>query len=76
MRHALLAALRIVLFAAGLGAAAAACFSPLKPACTFACGPDRACPDEYVCSSDGLCHRADGVGQCELSPASPDGSAD
>ena len=76
MRRRPLATLRIVLLAAGLGAAAAACFSPVKPACTFACGPDNACPDEYVCASDGLCHRADGVGQCDLSAGMPDGAAD
>lgn len=76
MRRSPLVVLRMILFAASLGAAAAACFSPVKPACTFACGPDGACPDEYVCQSDRLCHRADGEGQCDLGPVSPDGSAD
>jgi hypothetical protein len=65
----------LLLFAASLGAAAAACFSPQQPPCTFACGPGGACPEQYVCASDGLCHRADGVGQCDLAPVS-DGAAD
>jgi hypothetical protein len=62
---------------AGLAAVAAACFSPLKPACTFACGPGGACPAEYTCASDGLCHRQDeNAGQgglCDLDPV--DGAA-
>jgi hypothetical protein len=57
------------LLLAALGAGAASCFSPMKPACTFACGPGGACPDEYLCASDNLCHRADGQGQCDLSPS-------
>jgi hypothetical protein len=59
---------------AALTAVAAACFSPQKPACAFACGPGGACPAEYTCASDGLCHRADDQGgQCDLDPV--DGSA-
>jgi hypothetical protein len=68
----------LLLLLAGLAAVAAACFSPLQPACTFACGPSGACPEKYTCESDGLCHRADGQGQCDLeSGGSPsDGAAD
>jgi hypothetical protein len=66
---------------AGLAAVGAACFSPQKPACAFACGPGGACPDDYVCASDGLCHRQDesAGGHCDLDPvngSAPDGAAD
>lgn len=58
----------LVMLLAGLaGLGAGACFDPLKPACAFACGPGGACPDEYTCGADDLCHRTDGVGQCTLS---------
>ena len=50
--------LLLALSAAALAAAIGACFSPHEPACAFACGPDQACPESYVCMSDGLCHRA------------------
>jgi hypothetical protein len=63
----------IGLVALGLGAALAACFSPLQPACAFSCSTTGACPSAYVCASDGLCHRADGKGLCLLDPV--DGAA-
>ncbi|HVZ74332.1 MAG TPA: hypothetical protein VHJ20_18255 [Polyangia bacterium] len=50
--------------AAGIGWSG--CFSPREPACPFACGPAGACPTDYVCASDGLCHRADGLGFCDV----------
>lgn len=35
----------------------AACYSPTQPACGFRCGPSDQCPNDYVCASDGWCHR-------------------
>jgi hypothetical protein len=61
-----------VLLAVALGLCAAAlpaCFSPQQPACAFSCARDGLCPPGYVCGGDGLCHRADGVGHCLLTPA-------
>ena len=40
-----------VAFAAGLG-----CYRAPKPACGFFCGPDGACPADYMCAHDGRCH--------------------
>ncbi|HEY2900532.1 MAG TPA: hypothetical protein VGL59_08150 [Polyangia bacterium] len=52
-----------VLAAAG----ATACFSPHQPGCAFSCTiPPHACPADYTCGSDGLCHRADGTGICDV----------
>jgi hypothetical protein len=70
-------ALLLALLVAGT---VAACFSPQQPACAFSCVDGGSCPTAYVCGSDGLCHRADGQGQCLLDPAvggaRPDGAAD
>jgi hypothetical protein len=68
----------VAALAAALAATGAACFSPEQPACAFACGPASACPPAYACGADDLCHRADGQGQCLLSPedAAADASAD
>lgn len=38
-------------------AALAGCFSPYEPACGFICGSDGACPADYTCASDNVCHR-------------------
>jgi hypothetical protein len=59
-----------------LAALAAACFSPKQPACAFSCVTDGVCPASYVCGSDGLCHRADGVGVCLLLPVDGGAPAD
>jgi hypothetical protein len=65
-------------FALALGAAVSSCFAPLQPACAFSCATTGSCPADYVCASDGLCHRADGRGLCLLDPVDggPDGAAD
>ena len=34
-----------------------ACYSPPEPDCGFVCGPGGACPDDYTCASDNICHR-------------------
>lgn len=34
-----------------------ACYSPPEPACGFVCGSGGACPDDYTCASDNICHR-------------------
>ena len=37
----------------------AACYSPAQPDCGFECDldRDRACPPNYACASDNICHR-------------------
>jgi hypothetical protein len=67
MPGARLAALVLVLVLAAL-AGGGGCFSPQQPACAFSCVVDHECPKGYTCGGDGLCHRADGVGQCRLDP--------
>jgi hypothetical protein len=34
-----------------------ACYSPPEPDCGFVCGSGGACPDDYTCASDNICHR-------------------
>jgi hypothetical protein len=34
----------------------AGCFNVEERPCTFACGPNGACPDDYQCLGDGYCH--------------------
>lgn len=54
------------------------CFEPRQPGCAFRCGVDGLCPEQYVCGDDGICHREDGQGMCDLPPqtdASADGSS-
>lgn len=47
----LLAALAAPLFAA------AGCFNPDQPSCSYACADsDPKCPDDYECRADGYCH--------------------
>jgi hypothetical protein len=60
--------------ALALAVAGAACFSPQQPACAFSCGPGDACPADFTCRGDGLCHRDDGHGLCLLPPQ--DGGSD
>jgi hypothetical protein len=35
----------------------AACYAPAQPDCGFVCGEGGACPDDYFCATDGICHR-------------------
>jgi len=49
---------------AGLCAALAACYSPPEPDCGFTCGPSNACPADYTCASDHICHRDGFDGTC------------
>jgi hypothetical protein len=37
-------------------AALAACYSPYEPECGFVCGDGGACPPDYTCASDNICH--------------------
>src|SRR5262245_48350018 len=46
-----------LVLAATLGLIYAACYNPAEPVCGFRCGPSGACPDNYACASDGVCHR-------------------
>jgi len=41
---------------AALGLSYAACYAPAEPVCGFRCGPNNACPDDYACAGDGVCH--------------------
>jgi hypothetical protein len=34
-----------------------ACYSPPQPDCGFTCGRSGACPGDYFCGTDGVCHR-------------------
>lgn len=61
----------------------AGCFDPRRPGCAFSCAGDRRCPEGYLCGDDGLCHREDGQGTCDLPPqndaaldGAPDGASD
>src|SRR6185436_4884793 len=45
-------------------ALAAGCFNPEEPDCSYRCGPQSLCPDNYECASDGYCHRKGGSGSC------------
>jgi hypothetical protein len=33
------------------------CFATPEPNCGFVCGSGGACPDDYACASDSICHR-------------------
>jgi len=45
------------------------CFSPEEPICSFACGDNGACPDNYECRTDGYCHRKGTTESCLFSDA-------
>jgi|GEM_PF-3467617 len=47
-----------------LAMALSACFSPDQPLCTFTCGENGACPDDYECRADNFCHLKGSVGEC------------
>jgi hypothetical protein len=61
---------RVVFLAAVLLAATLpACFNPEQPACAFSCvTAPHACPPNYACQSDGLCHNDKSPGICMLDP--------
>lgn len=42
-----------------------ACYEPPQPDCGFYCGPDRACPENYTCTSDYRCRRNGAADMCE-----------
>ena len=47
------AAVRLgILLAVGVSA----CYSPYQPDCGFICGADGACPEDYTCGADRVCH--------------------
>ena len=63
--------------AAGLGGGLAGCFDAPQPGCAFSCVADGGrCPTGYSCRDDGLCHREDGVGSCDLPPQVDAGPGD
>ncbi len=55
--------LTMALFCAG-------CFGVDEPQCSFACGPNGECPDDYQCMSDGYCHLHGNNDPCGFSDAS------
>jgi hypothetical protein len=44
------------------------CFNVEEPPCTFACGDNGQCPDDYQCMPDGYCH-LHGTGICTFPDA-------
>jgi hypothetical protein len=61
--------------------AAAACYKTPKPNCSFSCGQGGACPDDYTCGPDNICHLMSGGGlaACEhpfFDAAAADAKAD
>jgi len=67
------AALAVVLLAL---AALSGCFSPHQPGCAFSCVSDGLCPSGYLCGGDGVCHRSDGQGTCDISSQTDDAGVD
>jgi hypothetical protein len=59
----------------GIIAALAACYSPPEPDCGFACGPSGACPADYTCAADHVCHR-NGAAAGLTCPGRPDAGID
>lgn len=57
---------------------AAGCFNVDEQPCSFACGPNGACPDDYMCLSDRYCHLHGQPGACGYSDAAmaPDANVD
>jgi hypothetical protein len=55
------------------------CFEPSEPPCSYSCGPNGECPDDYSCAADNYCH-LHGTGICFFSDAAvstpQDGGAD
>jgi hypothetical protein len=54
------------LLAAGLSA----CYSPYEPDCGFVCGSGGACPEDYTCAADRVCH-LDGTDSAKVCPQAP-----
>ena len=45
----------------------ARCFNPSLPTCSYRCDTkDRACPPEYECRSDSICHLKDSTEACSF----------
>jgi hypothetical protein len=59
-RRLLLGAVALLL---GLG-----CYDTPKPPCAFICGPGGACPVDYTCQSDNVCHLVQSGGQVAQCP--------
>ncbi len=72
--------MRVLLMALALAAVSlAGCFNIDEPPCSYSCGPNGECPDDYSCASDNYCH-LHGTGICFYSDAAvapqEDGSID
>jgi hypothetical protein len=53
-----------------LALAAAGCFNPQKPTCSYVCADTTPrCPDDYECRSDGYCHLVGSTDSCLFSDA-------
>jgi hypothetical protein len=44
----------------------AGCYSPAQPSCAFSCVDNGVCPTGFSCQADGVCHRDDGQGTCNI----------
>ncbi len=53
----ILGAVLICLGLVGAFALAISCYTVPEPDCGFVCGAGSACPDDYMCGSDTICHR-------------------
>src|SRR5579862_740258 len=49
---------------------AAGCFNVDERPCTFSCGPNGECPDDYQCLKDGYCHLHGDTTSCGYSDLS------
>jgi hypothetical protein len=64
--------MRLVLVAFALSLAG--CFNIEDRVCAYACGPNKACPDDYQCMPDGYCHLHGNRDPCGYSDAGADQS--
>jgi hypothetical protein len=65
--------------ATALGLAAGGCFNVDERPCSYACGPNGECPDNYMCLGDGYCHlhgQMTSCGYSDLAAGGQDGPID
>ena len=56
---------------ASLVALVAGCFHVNESPCSYACGPNGACPTDYQCLSDGYCHKNGDTASCGYPDLAP-----
>jgi hypothetical protein len=52
--------------------AAAGCFKVHESPCSYACGPNGACPTDYQCLADGYCHKNGDTSSCGYPDLAPE----